>query len=138
MSRSGKNSGRKPNKYALQKYVIHQKERRPSGHTLPWCTWLTANRVRSGQAATPAAKHLSGLPGEQELYVRCSYMRSQPHSDELQTFQGKTDQKQHWENGGTICAVAECHCTHDMMVRSYNPTIYYTFLAVVTTLLSVG
>ena len=49
-SRSGKNSGR-------YRYAIHPKEQLPSGHTLPW---RTANRVRSGQAATPAAKHLWG------------------------------------------------------------------------------
>ena len=36
------------------------KERLPSGHTLPWRAWRTSNRVRSGQAATPAAKHLWG------------------------------------------------------------------------------
>ena len=36
------------------------KERLPSGHTLPWRAWRTANRVRSGQAATPAAKHIWG------------------------------------------------------------------------------
>ena len=44
----------------LERYDIHLKERHPSGHTLPWRAWRTANRVRSGQAATPAAKHLWG------------------------------------------------------------------------------
>ena len=44
----------------LNKYNIHPKERIAGGHTLPWRTWQTANRVRSGQAATPAAKHLWG------------------------------------------------------------------------------
>ena len=44
----------------LKKYDIHPKEQLPSGYTLPWRTWRTANRVRSGQAATPAAKHLGG------------------------------------------------------------------------------
>ena len=42
----------------LKKYDIHPKEQLPSGDTLPWRTWQMANRVRSGQAATPAAKHL--------------------------------------------------------------------------------
>ena len=41
----------------LKLYDIHPKERLLSGHTLPW--WM-ANRVRSGQAAAPAAKHLRG------------------------------------------------------------------------------
>ena len=36
------------------------KERLPSGHMLPWHAWRMANRVRSGQVATPAAKHLWG------------------------------------------------------------------------------
>ena len=36
----------------LKKYDIHPKEQLPSGDTLPWRTWRTANRVRSGQAAT--------------------------------------------------------------------------------------
>ena len=44
----------------LKKYDIHPKEQVPSGDTLPWRTWRTANRVRSGQAATPAAEHLWG------------------------------------------------------------------------------
>ena len=44
----------------LKRYHIHRKERLPSGHTLPWLAWQTSNRVRSGQAATPAAKHLWG------------------------------------------------------------------------------
>ena len=44
----------------LKRYNIHPKERLPSGHTLPLRTCRTANRVRSGQAATPAAKHLWG------------------------------------------------------------------------------
>ena len=44
----------------LKKYDIHQKERLPSCHTLLWRAWRKANRVRSGQAATLAAKHLWG------------------------------------------------------------------------------
>ena len=44
----------------LKRYNIHPKERLPSGHTLPWRAWRTSNRVRSGQAATQAAKHLWG------------------------------------------------------------------------------
>ena len=44
----------------LERCNIHPNERLPSGHTLPWRAWRTANRVRSGQAATPAAKHLWG------------------------------------------------------------------------------
>ena len=35
----------------LKKYDIHPKEQLPSGDTLPWRTWRTANRVRSRQAA---------------------------------------------------------------------------------------
>ena len=52
----------------LEKYDVHPKEHLPSGHTLPWRTWRTAYRVRSGQAATPAAKHLWGYR-ESETYV---------------------------------------------------------------------
>ena len=44
----------------LKKYDVHPKEQLPSGHTLPWRTWRIANRMRSEQAATPAAKHLWG------------------------------------------------------------------------------
>ena len=44
----------------LKKYDIHSKEQLPSGDTLSWRTWRTANRVCSRQAATPAAKHLWG------------------------------------------------------------------------------
>ena len=36
----------------LKRYNIDQKERLPSGHTLPWRAWRTSNRLRSVQAAT--------------------------------------------------------------------------------------
>ena len=42
----------------LKKYDTHTKEQLPSGHTLPWRTWRKANRVRSGQAATPATNNI--------------------------------------------------------------------------------
>ena len=44
----------------LKRYNIDPKERLPSGHTLPWRAWRTSNRMRSGQAATPAAKPMWG------------------------------------------------------------------------------
>ena len=44
----------------LKRYNNHPKERLPCGQTLPWHAWRRANRVRSGQAATPAAKLLWG------------------------------------------------------------------------------
>ena len=44
----------------LKRYNIPPNELLPSGHTLPWRAWRTSNRVRSGQAAIPAAKHLWG------------------------------------------------------------------------------
>ena len=47
----------------LKKYDIHPKEQLPSGDTLLWRTWRTANRVRSGQAATrPGAIPPSMIP----------------------------------------------------------------------------
>ena len=98
----------------LKKYDIHPKEQLPSGDTLPWRTWRTANRVRSGQAATPAAKHL--LPREQTLYVRRSHMRSESYHDELHTFRGDTKQRRHRRNGGSSCAMDERRCGHDMMM----------------------
>ena len=95
----------------LKRYNIHPKERHPSGLTLPW---RTANQVRSREAATPAAKHLWGYQ-ESKLFVRCSHMRSQPHYDELHTCRGETEQRRHCENGGSVCAVTEWCCRHDMM-----------------------
>ena len=41
-------------------------------------------------------------------------MRSQPHSNELRTFDGETEQSRHCEDEGSICAVAGCRCRHDM------------------------
>ena len=75
--------------------------------------------MRSGQAATPAAKHIHvGLPGEQHLYVLRGHMRSWPHHDELSTFQGETKQRRRCENGGSSCAMDERHCRHDMMMNA--------------------
>ena len=77
------------------------------------------------------SKTFVGLPVEQELYV-C--MRSQPHSDELPTFRGETEQRQHCENGGSICAGAECCCRHDMItmegrsVRGLSAVVDTTWL----------
>ena len=58
----------------LKRYNIDPKERLPSGHTLPWRAWRTSNRVRSGQAATPAAKHLWGYRDSKTV---CA---AQPHA----------------------------------------------------------
>ena len=41
----------------LEKYDIHPKEQLPSGDTLPWRTWRTANRVRH-----PGSETSVGLP----------------------------------------------------------------------------
>ena len=51
-----------------KRYNIHPKERLPDGHTLPWRAWRTASRVHVSETYV-------GLPGEQNLYVRRSYMR---------------------------------------------------------------
>ena len=84
----------------LKRYNIHPKERLPRGHTLPWRAWRTANRVCSGQAATPAAKHNVGLPGRQKLYVRRSHMPPEPPNDELHTLWRETERRRHCGNEG--------------------------------------
>ena len=76
----------------LKTYDVHPKEQLPSGHTLPW---RTANRVRSGQAATPTVKHLWGYR-ESETYVcgvatcdlghvmtNCRHFGERPKRDEI-------------------------------------------------------
>ena len=60
----------------LKKYDIHPEEHLPSDDILPLCTWRTANRVRSGQAATPSAKHLRGYR-ENKVNTVCA---AQPHA----------------------------------------------------------
>ena len=43
-------------------------------------------------------------------------MRSEPYHDELHTFRGDTEQRRHRRNGGSICAMDERRCRHDMMM----------------------
>ena len=79
----------------LHTVSVRQKEQLPSGHTLSCRTWRTANRrVRSGQAATPAAKHLWGYR-ESETCVcgaatcdlghmtNCRHFGERPNRDEI-------------------------------------------------------
>ena len=79
----------------LKVYDVHPKEQLPSGHTLPWRTWRTANRVRSGQAATPAAKHLWGYRESEtcvcgaatcdlgHIMTNCRHFGERPNRDEI-------------------------------------------------------
>ena len=77
-----------------------------------------------GTGRHPGSETSVGLPGEQELYVRRSHIRSQPHYDELQTLREVTEQRRHCENGRSICAVAECRSRHDMMNVQSKPIIW--------------
>ena len=85
-------------------YDVHPKEQLLSGHTLPW---RTANRVRSGQAATPTVKHLWGYR-ESETYVcgattcdlghvmtNCRHFGERPKRDEIA---GMEDRAVRWMN----------------------------------------
>ena len=69
-----------------------------------------------GSGRHPSSETSVGLPGEQKLYVRRTHMRSWPHSDEVQTFRGETEQRRYCENAGSSCALAERRCRHDMMM----------------------
>ena len=85
----------------LKKYDIHPKEQLPSGDTLPWRTWRTANRVRSGRAATPAAKHLWGyhenkhyMCGAATCYLNhimtsCTHFGEIPSKDDIAEMEGR-------------------------------------------------
>ena len=54
---------------------VHPKEQLPSGHTLPWRAWRTANRVRSGQLGChPGSEASVGLPRERNMCVRRGHM----------------------------------------------------------------
>ena len=54
---------------------VHPKEQPPSGHTLPWRAWRTANRVRSGQLGChPGSEASVGLPRERNMCVRRGHM----------------------------------------------------------------
>ena len=72
--------------------------------------------MRSGQAATPAAKHLWGYRDSKNSMcgVRRSHMRPEPYHDDLHTFRRETERSRHCRNEGWIRAVAESHCRHDM------------------------
>ena len=85
----------------LKKYDIHRKEQLPSGDTLPWRTWQTANRVRSGQAATPAAKHLWGYRENKHcmcgaatcdlnhIMTSCTHFGVIPSKDDIAEMEGR-------------------------------------------------
>ena len=85
----------------LKKYDIHPKEQLPSGDTLPWRTWRTANRVRSGQAATPAAKHLWGYRENKHcmcgaatcdlnhIMMSCPHFGEIPSKDDIAEMEGR-------------------------------------------------
>ena len=85
----------------LKKYDIHPKEQLPGGDTLPWRTWRTANRVRSGQAATPAAKHLWGYRENKHcmcgaatcdlnhIMTSCTHFGEIPSKDDIAEMEGR-------------------------------------------------
>ena len=76
--------------------------------------------MRSGQAATPAAKHLWG-------YRESTICAAQPHAiwtimtscthAVLHTCGRETERRRHCGNEEWICAVAECRCRHDTMSK---------------------
>ena len=102
----------------LKKYDIHPKEQLPSGDTLPWRTWRTANRVRSGQAATPAAKHLWGYRENKHCMCGAATCDLNHIMTSCTHFKGDTEQRRHRRNGGSSCAMDERRCRHDMMMTS--------------------
>ena len=99
VSRSGKINGRLSRN--LKKYDIDPKEKLPSGDTLPWRTWRTASRVRSGQAATPAAKHLWGYRENKQcmcgtatcdlnhIMTSCTHFGEIPSKDNIAEMEGQ-------------------------------------------------
>ena len=76
-------------------FFFDPQERLPSGHTLPWRAWRTSNRVRSGQAATPAAKHLWGYRDSKNcmfgaatcdlnhIMTSCTHLGERPSLDDI-------------------------------------------------------
>ena len=78
-------------------------------------TWRTANRVRSGQAATPATKHLWGYRESKtcmcgaatcdlgHIMTNCRHFGERPW-----------EQRRHCKNGGSSCAMDERRCRHDI------------------------
>ena len=61
------------NKSNLKKFCLDPIETLPTGNKLPWRVWRTANRVRSGHAATPAAKYDWGY--QSNASCRCGAQR---------------------------------------------------------------
>ena len=80
---------------------ISQSEQLPSGDTLPWRTWRTANRVCSGQATTPAAKHLWGYRENKHcmcgaatcdlnhIMTSCTHFGEIPSKDDIAEMEGR-------------------------------------------------
>ena len=98
----------------LKLYDVHPKEQLPSGHTLPWRTWRTANRVRSGQAATPAAKHLWGYRESETCVCGAATCDLGHIMTNCRHFGGETKQIRNCRNGGSSCTMDERRCRHDM------------------------
>ena len=100
MSRSGRNSGRLPR----ANWRRMKSTQRNNSHTLQW---RMANRVRSGQAATPAAKHLWGYRESEtcvcvvaicdlgHFMINCRYFGETPNRDEIA---GMEDRAVRWMN----------------------------------------
>ena len=90
-----------PTQSNLKKYDIHPKEQLPSGDTLPWRTWRTANRMRSGQAATSAAKYLRGYRENKHcmcgaatcdlnhIMASCTHFGEIPSKDDIAEMEGR-------------------------------------------------
>ena len=78
-----------------------------------------------GKGRHPGSETSAMLPGEQNLYVLCNHMRSQPYHDELHTFRRETERRRHCGNEGWICAVAESRCRHDMVI--FNLMFFHYF-----------
>ena len=100
----------------LKLYDVHPKEQLPSGHTLPWRAWRawrTANRVRSGQAATPVAKHLWGYR-ESETCVCGAATCDLSHIMTNCRHFGERPNRRNCRNGGSSRAMDELRCRHDM------------------------
>ena len=98
----------------LKLYDVHPKEQLPSGHTLPWRTWRTANRVRSGHAAAPAAKHLWGYRESENCVCGAATCDLGHIMTSCRHFGEKAKHRRNCRNGGSSRTTDERRCRHDM------------------------
>ena len=103
----------------------------PSGHTV--VAYMADGQPSAlGTGHHPGSKTSVGYRESKTCTVCAAQpcMRSQPHCDKVlgaANISGRDRAKTTLKKGGMIRGVAECRCTHDMMMINERLLLYYRF-----------